>query len=62
MIGLPKNVEDLPIGMNSDEYVWHGDKLEICLLGIRKENLGLPDRLDESWVGEVKGGLDVGMR
>ena len=48
--------------MNPDEYVWHGDKLEICLLGIREEDLGLPNCLDESRVGEVERGLDVGMR
>ena len=62
MIDLPKNVEDLPIGMNSDEYVWHGDKLEIRLFGIWEVDLRFPDRLDEVRVGKVKRNLDVRVR
>ena len=48
--------------MNSDEYIWHGDKLEIRLLGIWEVDLRFPDRFDEVRVGKVKRDLDVRVR
>ena len=56
---LPQNVENFPVGMNSDEHIGHGDKLEVGLFGIRKEHLGLPDGLDQVGVRQVHGLLQI---
>ena len=56
-ICLPKNVEDLPVRMNSDQQVWHGNKLEVSFLSIRKEDFWLPNCLTELWVCQVEGSL-----
>ena len=35
----PQYVKDFPIGMDSNEEIWHGDELEVTLFGIWEEHL-----------------------
>ena len=48
--------------MDPDQYVGDGHELEVCLLGVGEEDLGLPDDLHQVGVGQVERGLDVLVR
>lgn len=43
---LPQNVENFAVGMDSNQYVWYGDKLKIGFLRIWKVNFRLPNGFD----------------
>ena len=50
----PQNVKNFSIRVNPDQQVGHRHKLKVSLLGIREENLRLPDGLDQFWVGQIQ--------
>ncbi len=59
---VPQDVEDVPVWIDPDENVGHGDKLKVGLFGIGEEDLWLPDGLDKPRVCQVHGRSPVFMR
>ena len=51
----PKNIENVPVGVDADEHVWDGDELKVGVLGVGEEHLRLPNGLDQERVGQVHG-------
>ena len=49
-----QNIKNFSIWMDPDQEVGHCHELEVSLLGIREENLRLPDGLDQLGVRQVQ--------
>ncbi len=52
---LPQHVENISIGLDSQQYVGHRHVLEFALFSVGEVDFRLPDGLDEVRVVEVQG-------
>lgn len=58
---LPEHVEYFTIRINADEYVGHGDELELGVFSVGEVDFRFPDGLDKVWIVEVQTLRDICM-